>query len=224
MISHSIRFRRRMQDPENTLLEEKFNFEDPASFEIKEVILDQSRLKWGRSYHIYNRGNNRGQVFFEMDNYDYFMRLYKSYMAKLADLYAYCLLPNHFHLLLRINDDGEQITKGEGMVSRKFGIFLGTYVKAINNRYQRTGSLFEGRYQRKEIGSENQFFSALVYIHQNPQKHGVVERFQDWPFSSYVNYVDKDPGDLISPALMSDPLIYDSIMELHEVNFKDAGS
>ncbi len=102
--------------------------------------MNQSRLKWGHSYHIYNRGNNRRQIFFKMNNYDYFMRLYKKYLAKFANLYVYCLLSDHFQLLLRINNEGEHLKKGEGMVSAKFGTFLGTYVKAINNRYQRTGS------------------------------------------------------------------------------------
>ena len=186
--------------------------------------MKQSRLKWGRSYHIYNRGNNRGQIFFEVENYAYFLKMYKKYMANLAVLYAYCLLPNHFHLLLRINDEGEHIKTGEGMVSTRFGTFLGTYVKAINARYKRTGSLFEGRYQKVEIGSENQFFITLVYIHQNPQKHGYVESFQSWRYSSYTNYAENNPGDLISSVLFRDPSTYDSIMELHEINTQDAGS
>ena len=185
--------------------------------------MKQSKLKWGHSYHIYNRGNNRGQIFIELENYDYFMRLYKRYISNIADLFAYCLLPNHFHFLLRINDKGEGIKRAEEIVSYKFGTFIGTYVKAINHRYSRTGSLFEGRYQRKEIKTENQFFSTLIYIHQNPQKHGYVERFQNWRFSSYPNYAEKDPGDLISSDLFSDPLIYDSIMELHKTYVKDVG-
>ena len=178
--------------------------------------MDQSKLKWGHTYHNYNRGNNRGQIFFELENYDYFMRLYKKYIANLADLYAYCLLPNHFHLLLSIKDQGYLEESRERLVSSKFGTFLGTYVKAINRRYKRTGSLFEGRYQRKEIGSEDQFFNTLVYIHQNPQKHGYGSNFRSWPYSSYQCYITRDPGDLVSPSLFQDLLLYDSIMELHK--------
>ena len=104
--------------------------------------MDQSKLKWGHTYHIYNRGNNRGRIFFELENYDYFMRLYKKYIAAVAELFAYCLLPNHFHLLLSIKDQGDLEDSREGIISAKFGTFLGTYVKAINHRDQRTGSLF----------------------------------------------------------------------------------
>jgi REP element-mobilizing transposase RayT len=159
-----------------------------------------------------------------MENYDYFLRLCKKYILPIADLYAYCLLPNHFHLLLRIKEKKESNRAGEMMVSGKFGTFLGTYVKAINNSYKRTGSLFEGRYQRVEMSSENQLIRTLVYIHQNPQKHGYVKRFQSWQFSSNINYAEKDPGDMISSDLFSDPLIYDSIMELHRIYLNDGGS
>ncbi|RLD02375.1 MAG: hypothetical protein DRI46_00030 [Chloroflexi bacterium] len=89
-------------------------------------------------------------------------------MAPIAELFAYCLLPNHFHQLLSIKDQGDLEDSREGLVSAKSGTFLGTYVKAINHRYKRTGSLFEGRYQRQVIGSENLFLNTLVYIHQNP--------------------------------------------------------
>jgi REP element-mobilizing transposase RayT len=151
------------------------------------------------------------------------MRLFKKYIAAIAELYAYCLLPNHFHLLLRIKDKREISMGRELNISVTFGTFFGSYVKAINHRYKRTGSLFEGRYQRNEIRSEDQFFTTLVYIHQNPQKHGYMDRFQNWQFSSYLNYAENDPGDLISSGLFSDPLIYDSIMELHQTYVKDAG-
>ena len=186
--------------------------------------MKQSRLQFGRSYHIYNRGNNRGLIFYEVGNYDYFMKLYRKYMSNLADLYAYCLLPNHFHFLLRIHGKEEHTKIGEEIVSRKFGTFLGSYVKAINTRYKRTGSLFGGRYQKKEIKSENQFISTLVYIHQNPQKHGYVERFQSWPYSSYQNFINRDPGDILSISLFHDPPLYDRIIELHKTLTKDARS
>ena len=183
---------------------------------IKEFFLKQSRLLRGHTYHIYNRGNNRGRIFFELENYTYFMRLYKKYIAAIAELFAYCLLPNHFHLLLRIKDQGEFKDSRDGFVSAIFGTFLGTYVKAVNKRYKRSGALFEGRYQRVVIGSENQLFNTLVYIHQNPQKHGYVSSFQSWPYSSYQYYITRDPGDLVSPSLFYNPLLYNSIMELHK--------
>ena len=148
-----------------------------------------------------------------MENYGYFLSLYKKYIFALAELYAYCLLLNHFHLLLRIKER-EQINRGsEVKISSKFGAFFGSYVKAINHRYKRTGSLFEGRYQRKEVEDDNQLINTLVYIHQNPQKHGLVSSFEHWPHTSYRHYVERDPDELISPSLLEDSVIYDSIME-----------
>lgn len=178
--------------------------------------MNQTKLKWGHTYHIYNRGNNRSQIFYEEENYSYFMRLFKKYLLPYVELYAYCLLSNHFHLLLRIKEQAEFIRGSQVNISLRLGTFFGTYVKAINHRYKRTGSLFEGRYQRKEVKNDNQLFSTLAYIHQNPQKHDLVSSFEDWPHSSYQNYLDRNPDDLIAPTFIHDSLIYDSIMELHK--------
>jgi len=65
-------------------------------------------LKYGKYYHIYNRGNNRENVFFEERNYHHFLNLYVKYIELVADTYSYCLLPNHFHLLVRIKTVKEQ--------------------------------------------------------------------------------------------------------------------
>jgi hypothetical protein len=61
-------------------------------------------LEFGEYYHIYNRGINRGRIFFEERNYDYFLQLYAQHVVPIAETYAYCLLPNHFHFLVRIRD------------------------------------------------------------------------------------------------------------------------
>jgi len=65
-------------------------------------------LEYGEYYHIYNRGNNREDVFFEERNYRHFLSLYAKYILPNADTYAYCLLRNHFHLLVRILTQEEQ--------------------------------------------------------------------------------------------------------------------
>lgn len=68
-------------------------------------------LQYGQYYHIYNRGNNQENLFREERNYRYFLKLYASYIEPIADTYAYCLLRNHFHLLVRIKTVEEQETR-----------------------------------------------------------------------------------------------------------------
>lgn len=146
----------------------------------------------GNYYHIYNRGNNRENIFFEERNYPYFMRLYTKYIEPVADTFAYCLLRNHFHLLVRIktrrqtdavSETASVLTARE--VSHTFNNLLNSYAKSINKAYQRTGSLFQHHFGRIQVASDRYFLTLINYIHHNPQKHGFVADFRDYPYSSY---------------------------------------
>ena len=156
----------------------------------------------GVFYHIYNRGNNGENIFIEARNYAYFMRLYGKYISPVAETYAYCLLRNHFHLMVRINDcqfsDDRQSSKDwrSFAPSRAFSNLFSTYTKAINKAYQRTGSLFEKPFKRKPITNERYYKALVAYIHQNPQMHGLVDDFRDWPYSSYRAMISREPTQL----------------------------
>lgn len=143
-------------------------------------------LQFGHYYHIYNRGNNGGNLFFEERNYPYFLKLYTHHIYPIADTFAYCLLKNHFHFLIRVKGHSETI---RGIHSPKpsqaFSNLFNAYSKAINKAYGRTGSLFEERFGRIEVTSETYCMRLLAYIHINPQKHGFVPDFRLWPWSSY---------------------------------------
>ncbi len=102
----------------------------------------------GNWYHIYNRGINGERLFYEEENYLYFLRLLTRYVLNVAEVYAYCLLVNHFHLLVRIFD---QPAKPPHQV---FSHLFNSYAQSINKRYDRTGSLFERPFHRRLIDSE----------------------------------------------------------------------
>ncbi len=138
-------------------------------------------LTSGKIYHIYNRGNNRENLFVEARNYHYFLRLYKRYIPPIADTLAYCLLPNHFHFLVRM----KFIHGGPMDFSKPFAAFFGAYSKAFNKAYNRTGRLFEGRFKRKEVTDGDYLLHLVVYIHLNPQTHGFVSDFKEWPHTSF---------------------------------------
>ncbi len=149
-------------------------------------------LQPGGYYHIYNRGNNREDLFREERNYRYFLQLYIHHVYPIADTFAYCLLRNHFHLLVRIKTAEEYkalIGSKTGEVSFKpsqcFSNLFNAYSKAINKAYQRTGSLFEERFGRVQVTSDAYFMNLIFYIHFNPQKHKFVDDFREWPWSSY---------------------------------------
>jgi putative transposase len=152
-------------------------------------------LQPGHCYHIYNRGNNREDLFREERNYRYFLQLYARHVHPIADTFAYCLMRNHFHLLVRIKETA-QVSKTSQVSetcevskvikpSQHFSNLFNAYTKTINKAYGRTGSLFEERFGRIMVTSERYLMNLIFYIHFNPQKHGFVEDFRDWQWSSY---------------------------------------
>jgi REP element-mobilizing transposase RayT len=98
-------------------------------------------------YHVYNRGNNHGKIFFEKKNYNFLLKRIKENFENVADLIAYCFMPNHFHLIVIILND-DKLSKA---VNKTFI----SYSKAVNKAYNRSGHLFEGRYQYKLVPDNN---------------------------------------------------------------------
>ena len=187
--------------------------------------MDKANLQFNQYYHMYNRGNNREALFKEERNYYYFLDLYRKYIYPIADLYAYCLLPTHFHFLLRIKSlaELEGIYQEESQIWRQVMTFLGIYTKAINKTYNRSGHLFEGRYSRKIVLKDEYFFHLISYIHQNPQTHGIVSNFRIWPYSSYQAYKLKDVKSAIAKSVFSDLDLYNTILTIQEMYMPDIG-
>lgn len=140
-------------------------------------------LHWGQYYHIYNRGVNRESIFIEERNYNYFLMLYAKHIYPIANTFAYCLLGNHFHFLLQLKEAEEVGVRKDP--SQYFSNLFNSYAKTINNTYGRTGSLFQRPFGRMLIESDAYFSQLIPYIHQNPQKHGFVDDYRVWPYSSY---------------------------------------
>ena len=147
-------------------------------------------LQPGVFYHIYNRGTNRENIFVEQRNYPYFLQLYVRHIGPVAETYAYCLLKNHFHVLVRIKDDPDPKGLKRPLGSMAFSNFFNAYAKAINKAYQRTGSLFQHPFGRIQVDSQAYLLQLVRYIHRNPQKHGLVSDFREWPYSSYHTIVE----------------------------------
>jgi len=148
----------------------------------------------GRYYHVLNRGNNRENIFLEERNYTYFLQLYTKYVSPIADAFAYCLLRNHFHLLIRVKH--QESGSSDASIHAAFQSLFGTYAKAINKGYNRTGKLFQEHFARIEVTSDTHFTNLIFYIHFNPQKHGFVNDWRDWPWSSYSAFMSGQPTQL----------------------------
>jgi REP element-mobilizing transposase RayT len=172
-------------------------------------------LEHGQYYHIYNRGNNRENLFVEERNYPYFLKLYAQHIEPVANTFAYCLLPNHFHFLVQIKDE-QDLTGFENLSGLKmsglkmsglkmsglkrpsqyFSNLFNAYARAFNKAYDRTGSLFQRPFGRVPVTSEAYLVWLVTYIHQNPEKHGIVPEFRHWPHSSYHAHLSREPTRL----------------------------
>ncbi len=146
-------------------------------------------------YHVYNRGTNKQTIFFDKKDYERFLFLWEKYTDSIIDTYAYCLLPNHFHFLIKIKPESEikKTKKVENIDNEQLKYFLSkqlsnlfnAYSKYFNIKYERVGKVFCERFKRKEITSDAYFTILVQYIHRNPQKHGITEDFKDYEYSSY---------------------------------------
>lgn len=145
-------------------------------------------LEPGVIYHFYNRGNNQENIFIEERNYNYFLLLMKKYILPVADIYAYCLLRNHFHIALRIKDNIDLPEKYLGKIHLPFSNMFNTYSKSFNRVYLRKGSLFQEHPKRNKVETEEYLRQLIVYIHLNPLKHQFFNQFQNYPHSSFKAY------------------------------------
>ena len=163
-------------------------------------------------YHVYTHANGSENLFREEENYRYFLQRYGDYIDPVAATYAYCLMPNHLHLMIRIRSEEEVLafvrrkkqtlqgfeTLGElsKVISRQFSHLFNGYTQAYNKRYARRGSLFIPNFKRKKVEEDRYFTQLIAYIHNNPVKHGFVKDLFEWPHSSVHAYLFDKPSRL----------------------------
>lgn len=153
-------------------------------------------LYYGQFYHIYNRAVGNDLLFYEEDNYRYFLQKYFKYLSNKINTYAYCLLPNHFHFLIQpIIDDPK-------LLSEIFRQLFISYSMAINIRNKRRGNLFEKNFKRKIIQQESYLKSAVLYIHSNPVHHNVTDDYKNYLHSSYRILISNASTDLKRQDIM----------------------
>jgi REP element-mobilizing transposase RayT len=164
-------------------------------------------------YHIYNRGNNREKIFFEPDNYVYFLKKIREYLVPVADVLVYCLMPTHYHITVRIKQTSEISKISEvldaskpkhSLISTAMMRLSVSYTKAINKRFQRVGVLFQGQFQAKPILTSEYLLNLCRYIHGNPVKDGIVADITQWPYSNYLEWIGERDGKLVDKAFVQD--------------------
>jgi putative transposase len=157
-------------------------------------------------YHVYNRGANRQDIFVEPDDFYYFLSLFKRHLSYENDsqdtrgrvflkyfdeleLVAFCLMPNHFHLLFYLKDTN-------GLVHLMRGIMT-SYTMYINKKYKHTGRLCEGVFLASRINRESYLWHVSRYIYLNPLDAGFD--YRDYQYSSIDYLTGKKHADWVHP-------------------------
>ncbi|MEI7596924.1 MAG: hypothetical protein WCK02_14335 [Bacteroidota bacterium] len=122
------------------------------------------------------------------------------------ETYAFCLLPNHFHLLVRVKEAGATPHEEATLLANagtQFHRLFTSYAKAINKRENRVGSLFQRPFKRIQINSTDYLSNLVYYIHSNPQNHGIIDDFRQYPWSSYNGIIAGKPTKLQKDSVMN---------------------
>lgn len=164
-------------------------------------------LRAGNIYHIFNRGINSENIFVERRNYYYFLEKYNEYCTDILETYAYALLKNHFHLMVKVRENIFVTRKdGKGEIelnaSKQLSHFFNCYAQSFNAAYQRHGKLFEEPFRRVLIDSDQYYTTLIQYIHYNPQHHHFVGDFRDWQFTSWHSIQDNSETFLAREKLI----------------------
>ncbi len=169
-------------------------------------------------YHVYNRTVDRKPMFTSAENYAYFIRQFDKYLSNYIKIYAYNLLGNHFHFMIKVNDltiqdlttfkklsnlelSNQQKTTHD-IVSHQFKKFFQSYAMAFNKEQNRIGTLFQTPFKRVRVVDENYLRELVCYIKTNAQKHNLVEDFRDWKWSSYHNTISNKETKLLKEEVI----------------------
>jgi len=169
----------------------------------------------GSYYHIFNRGAHHRSIFKDQENYLFVIRKIKQYSIQFdLSVIAYCLMPNHYHLLIRQN--------GDFKASMLPQLVFNSYSKAFNKRNNHTGTLFEDSYHIKVIEETSYLLHLCRYIHGNPVKDGVVADPADWEFSNYREFIGTRNGSLFDPGFFIE--YFSDIKDYHNFVVDDLSS
>jgi len=170
-------------------------------------------------YHIYNRTNNKEKLFVSDENRRFFLKKYSEYLSPFVDTYCWCLLPTHFHLLVKVKSENlvttslqtkdfkdlclaekkfiDKLVDVNELISNSFKNFFQSYSLSFNKMYNRHGNLFYRPFKRVEIVRASQFTQTVVYIHVNPLKHKLIADFTQYQWSSWKTILSESPTKIL---------------------------
>ncbi len=184
----------------------------------------------GKEYHLYSHANGSEHSFRSFDDYHCFCQRILKYLTPIAELYAYSLLPNHFHTVLQFKQIDELAVhyselKGEEAIlhpslapkflRQQISNMLNSYSKTFNHHHFRNGKLFRNRFRRVHIEDEQQFRNAVFYAHKNPAHHDFSKTIHDWQWTSFSQFLSTGPTIVAKELVLERFGGLDKFLEFH---------
>jgi REP element-mobilizing transposase RayT len=193
---------------------------------MSKIVSKYEKLEFGKFYHILNKAVGKELLFRTKQDYFYFLAKIEHYILPIADIYSYCLIPNHFHLLIKVRDE-DNINKkylkaddklNNGILQQTFGNFFNSYSKSYNKAHNRKGSLFTRPFKRIFVENESYLLSLITYIHRNPIHHKIKKEYSDWRYSSYNAIISNRPTKVKRMEVIELFGTKEDLIILHEQN------
>lgn len=179
----------------------------------------------GNFYHLHNKSSAHQQLFVAAENYHFFLEKYRHYFSHIADTYAFVLMPEHFHFLVKFKEEGDMLSyfakkrskleELDTMINEQFDDLFSAYSKSFNKKQNHKGDLFLPLVKRKKITDHDYLQKLVRYFHQEPVFMGLVKDQHKYLHSSYQALLNGDP-EIVYPGavyeLFNDP---DSFQEFH---------
>jgi REP element-mobilizing transposase RayT len=171
----------------------------------------------GETYHLFSRAVGSEKLFKSQENYRYFLTKFEAHTNRVADLYTYTLIPNHFNLLVRIKpvetiipffEEKKQkpfdplVSDLSDFIMERFSNWLNGYTKAFNKMYRRKGALFMDYLRRSHAKNDADFAYFVFYIHKNAVHHGLTKEIGEWVWDGYKILLNQLPTSLLRPQLL----------------------
>lgn len=172
-------------------------------------------LKTNSYYHIFNHANGWDDFYYDEQNCAYFLKKLRFHLWPVIDIYAYNLLPNHFHLIVKIKPDvviqaasrtwcrWRRVPFRVLQPNQQFSNFFNGYTKAMNKVYERRGSLFNKQFKRVLIENDDHLRYVIAYVHTNAEKHNLIDDFRNWEFGSYPKIISDKPTYLLKNEVIN---------------------
>lgn len=186
----------------------------------------EEKLEPGKVYHVYNKAIGDELLFRNQDDYYFFLQKLERYIFPVANIYSYCLIPNHFHFLIQTRKEDvliemlkrKSIEDGGKLIQQSFSNFFNSYSKSYNKSHNRAGRLFLYSYKRILVDRDDYMLILINYIHRNPIHHGLVKDFFEWKYSSYNAILSNKATKLSRDFVLSYFTSNDDFIAFHNEN------